>query len=72
MNGEPLFRIVLAADFLLTANWLVGVCGVVYSLLILERARHEERMMLETFGEEYRAYMHRAGRFLPRLIHKSD
>jgi len=45
---------------------------VVYSLLILERARHEERMMLETFGEEYRAYMHRAGRFLPRLIHKSD
>jgi len=37
-----------------------------------ERAGHEERMMLETFGEEYRAYMRRAGRFFPWLIHKSD
>jgi len=32
----------------------------------------KERMMLDTFGEEYRAYVHRAGRFLPRLIYKSD
>jgi protein-S-isoprenylcysteine O-methyltransferase Ste14 len=62
------FFAVLAADFLLTASWLIGVCGVVYSLLILERASHEERMMLETFGEEYRTYMRRVGRFFPRLI----
>jgi protein-S-isoprenylcysteine O-methyltransferase Ste14 len=56
------------ASFLLIANWLIGLFGVVYSLLVAERASHEERMMLDRFGEEYRQYMHRTGRFLPRLI----
>jgi len=28
---------------------------------------HEEKMMLERFGDKYRAYMGRTGRFLPRL-----
>jgi protein-S-isoprenylcysteine O-methyltransferase Ste14 len=27
----------------------------------------EEEMMLERFGDKYRAYMKRTGRFLPRL-----
>jgi protein-S-isoprenylcysteine O-methyltransferase Ste14 len=27
---------------------------------------HEEEMMLKRFGDEYRAYMERTGRFLPR------
>ena len=60
----------LAASFLLTANWFIGVLGLVYSLLILERVGHEERMMLDTYGEEYRQYMLRTGRFLPRLIRR--
>jgi len=60
------------ASFLLIANWLVGVLGLVYSLLILERVGHEERMLLETYGEEYRHYIQRTGRLLPRLIHRSD
>ena len=62
------FFAVLAADFLLTSNWLIGVLGMVYSLLIVERVGHEERMMLDTFGEEYRHYMRRTGRFFPRLL----
>jgi len=60
----------LAASFLFTANWLIGVLGLVYSFLILERVGHEERMMLDTFGEEYRQYTRRTGRFLPRLIRR--
>jgi len=67
------FFAVLAADFLLTANWLIGLLGVVYSLVIVERVGHEERMLLESFGEEYRQYMRRVGRFFPRLARrKSD
>lgn len=64
------FLMYLAAGFLLTANWLIGVLGVVYSLLVVERVGHEERMMLDEFGEEYRQYMQRTGSFIPRLIRR--
>ncbi len=60
----------LAAYFLLSANWLIGVLGLFYSLLIVERAGHEERMLLNVFGEEYRQYMRRTGRFSPRLTQR--
>jgi protein-S-isoprenylcysteine O-methyltransferase Ste14 len=60
----------LGASFLLTANWLIGMLGLVYSLLILERVGHEERMMLDTYDEEYRQYVEHTGRFLPRLIRR--
>ena len=36
---------------MVSLNWVVG---------------HEEEMMIERFGAEYRAYMERTGRFLPR------
>jgi protein-S-isoprenylcysteine O-methyltransferase Ste14 len=59
------------ASFLLIANWLVGVLGLIYSLLILERVGHEERMLLDMYGEGYRHYMRRTGRFLPRRIRRN-
>jgi protein-S-isoprenylcysteine O-methyltransferase Ste14 len=62
------FFALLAACFLLTANWLVGALGLIYSLLVVERVVHEERMMLEAFGEEYHQYMWRTGRFFPHLM----
>jgi protein-S-isoprenylcysteine O-methyltransferase Ste14 len=61
------FFALLASYFLLTANWLIGLWGLGYSLLIVERAGHEEQMLIERFGDEYRAYIQRTGRFLPRL-----
>jgi protein-S-isoprenylcysteine O-methyltransferase Ste14 len=33
----------------------------------LSRVSAEEQMMLEQFGEQYRAYMQRTGRLIPRL-----
>lgn len=33
---------------------------------------HEEEMLLERFGDEYRAYRERTGRFLPRLGRQAD
>jgi protein-S-isoprenylcysteine O-methyltransferase Ste14 len=35
--------------------------------LYLLRVPREERMMLDEFGEEYRAYMNHTGRVIPRL-----
>ena len=52
---------------LLTANWIfAAICAFSFAGL-LWRIPKEEQMMLEAFGEEYKAYMQRTGRFLPKL-----
>ena len=50
-----------------TANWFLFVCGVLFISLIQIRTRTEEERLLMRFGESYRAYMERTGRFVPRL-----
>jgi protein-S-isoprenylcysteine O-methyltransferase Ste14 len=51
-----------------SANWLVGLPGLLGGLILFAlRIPHEEGVMLERFGEPYRNYMQRTGRFLPRL-----
>jgi protein-S-isoprenylcysteine O-methyltransferase Ste14 len=53
---------------LLTANWAVGVPLIVaLPILVAVRIGNEEALMIEQFGDEYRAYMQHTGRFLPRL-----
>ncbi len=52
---------------LLTANWLLGAAWIgTFTLLTVTRIRHEEAMMIEKFGDAYREYMKKTGRFLPR------
>ncbi len=58
----------ILASFLYVSNWLVGLLGLIYVLVIVERAGHEEGMMVEQFGDQYREYMARTGRFLPRWV----
>jgi protein-S-isoprenylcysteine O-methyltransferase Ste14 len=36
-------------------------------LALIWRARFEEANLIARFGDEYRAYMQRTGRFLPKL-----
>jgi protein-S-isoprenylcysteine O-methyltransferase Ste14 len=62
------FFALLATNTLLTGSWLVGALGLLYSLLIIGRVSDEERMLLESFGDDYRRYMRQTGRFFPRLI----
>jgi protein-S-isoprenylcysteine O-methyltransferase Ste14 len=51
---------------LLLPNWIAGISGLVgFGTLFFCRVGHEERMMLETFGEEYRDYMARTKRLIP-------
>jgi protein-S-isoprenylcysteine O-methyltransferase Ste14 len=56
------------AQGLLLENWLAGwVFVVTFIPLYLLRVPREERMMLERFGQEYRTYMARTGRMIPRF-----
>ena len=56
------------AQALLLQNWIAGWASLVLFLpLYLLRVPREERMMLDEFGEAYRAYMNRTGRVVPRL-----
>lgn len=53
---------------LLLPNWIAGFSGIVgFGTLFFARVGHEERMMLETFGDEYRAYMARTYRLIPGI-----
>jgi protein-S-isoprenylcysteine O-methyltransferase Ste14 len=50
-----------------SANWLVGLPGLIGGLVIFAlRIPEEEKVMLERFGDEYRAYMDQTDRLLPR------
>ena len=56
------------AQGMLLANWLAGWAVLVLSIpLYIVRIPKEERMMIEQFGEEYRSYISRTGRLIPRL-----
>jgi len=56
-----------AALGLLTANWIFVAMAVLSIAGTMVRIPKEEQMMLEAFGDEYKAYMQRTGRFLPKL-----
>lgn len=56
------------AQALLVHNWISGLASLaIFIPLYLLRVPREEKVMLYEFGDEYRQYMHRTGRVLPRL-----
>ena len=52
---------------LLSSNWVIGLSGLGTSILLASRVHKEEALMIEEFGDQYRAYMQRTGRFLPPM-----
>jgi protein-S-isoprenylcysteine O-methyltransferase Ste14 len=62
---------VLAAGLslgLALGTWVTPiVVGLVFMLLVL-RTRTEEKYLIDRFGDQYRDYMKRVGRFLPQLL----
>jgi omega-hydroxy-beta-dihydromenaquinone-9 sulfotransferase len=61
------FAVAVVAISLVTANWLLLVLGIVHFLLFVARTRAEEEKLVERFGDEYRHYWQRTGRFIPRI-----
>jgi protein-S-isoprenylcysteine O-methyltransferase Ste14 len=59
--------LLVVAVFLITANWFFFVIGGVLFCLLIIRTRTEEKNLVARFGNSYRAYMERTGRFLPRV-----
>jgi len=54
------------AQALLLPNWIAGPAGLLgFGTLYFFRVSREEQLMLDTFGEEYRAYMARTRRIIP-------
>jgi protein-S-isoprenylcysteine O-methyltransferase Ste14 len=51
---------------LVLGNWIPLFLVAWAVAIFASRVRPEERMMLEQFGDEYRQYMKRTGKFLPR------
>ena len=48
-------------------NWFIVAMGVLAFIAMAVRTPKEEANLIEKFGDEYREYMKRTGRFLPRI-----
>jgi protein-S-isoprenylcysteine O-methyltransferase Ste14 len=54
------------ASAAVTSNWFVLATGVLVFTLMVVRTRTEEAKLIARFGDAYRSYMQRTGRFIPR------
>ncbi len=59
--------LIIVANGLAAANGFLLAAGTMTVALLVVRTRKEEELLLARFGEAYRSYMERTGRFLPRL-----
>jgi protein-S-isoprenylcysteine O-methyltransferase Ste14 len=69
---HPLYScgiLLFTALMLVSDSWIIGAAGIGFQLYIMIfRIDTEEAMMIKAFGDEYRRYMARTGRFMPKLI----
>jgi protein-S-isoprenylcysteine O-methyltransferase Ste14 len=52
---------------LVATDWVILAVSALTLIIVLKRIDNEERLLLEHFGDEYREYMKRTRRLLPRL-----
>jgi len=52
---------------LLSANWMIFLAILLAFPALVLRTPLEEARLIDRFGDEYRAYMQRTGRYFPRL-----
>jgi protein-S-isoprenylcysteine O-methyltransferase Ste14 len=48
-------------------TWLLPIAGSLVFWLFALRTRTEEKYLIQRFGDQYRGYMKRVGRFFPKL-----
>jgi protein-S-isoprenylcysteine O-methyltransferase Ste14 len=51
----------------LAQNWFIALMSVIVFVIIAMRASKEEARLVETFGDAYREYMRRTGKFIPKF-----
>jgi LPXTG-motif cell wall-anchored protein len=62
------FLLMALGQAFLLSNWVAGPAGLAgFAILFFLRVDKEERMMMESFGPEYLAYMDRTRRLIPFL-----
>jgi protein-S-isoprenylcysteine O-methyltransferase Ste14 len=69
---HPMYTVlylILIGVFLVTQNWFIGAGFLIpLTLIVAMRLDNEEAAMIEKFGDDYRQYMKRTGRFAPRVL----
>ncbi len=53
---------------LIVDSWFIAVMAVLAIILLSIRLPTEEALLIEKFGDEYRDYMKRTGRYLPKIV----
>ena len=61
------FILAVLANSTVPANWFILLTGVSAWLVMVFRTNKEEENLIARFGDDYRGYMERTGRFFPRL-----
>jgi protein-S-isoprenylcysteine O-methyltransferase Ste14 len=67
---HPLYSsaaLLITALSLIAANWFFLLTGVVLLCVLIMRTRIEEENLVARFGDSYRVYMARTGRFVPKI-----
>jgi protein-S-isoprenylcysteine O-methyltransferase Ste14 len=59
--------LMILANSMAAANWFVFLSGALVIGLLTIRTETEEAHLLARFGDPYRAYVDRTGRFVPRI-----
>lgn len=62
--------LLMASVALLSANWLIGLSGLIVMAFLTVRTPKEERLLIERFGQKYQDYMVKTGRFVPRITRR--
>jgi len=68
---HPLYTVgssMFIAFGMMADNWLITALGILTFIVMAIRTPKEEANLLEKFGDEYRNYMKRTGKFLPKLF----
>jgi protein-S-isoprenylcysteine O-methyltransferase Ste14 len=68
---HPLYTVgssMFIAFGMMADNWFIALLGILAFIGMAARTPKEEANLIEKFGDEYREYMHRTGRFLPKLF----
>ena len=67
---HPLYTIassLFVAFGMMADNWFIALLGILTFILMAIRTPKEEANLIAKFGDEYREYMKRTGRFLPKF-----